>query len=175
MKNLIILLFVIVILVVFQFFLGKEAMLALAGAFFLASVAIGGWLSLEQYRLKLESEKVETDIELLTLFTKLMSIAHGRSGYMVSEKIVEKMFERKVLENAQDLSALRERLADAAIVTFPVGKAEQDAAIAAIAKSAGRHEILRDVAIEGLRTLSTFGSELAKKYVKKLTNTNVLS
>ena len=48
MKNLIILLFVIVILVVFQFFLGKEAMLALAGAFFLASVAIGGWLSLEQ-------------------------------------------------------------------------------------------------------------------------------
>jgi len=48
-------------------------------------------------------------------------------------------------------------------------------AIAAIAKLAGRHEILRDVAIEGLRTLSTFGSELAKKYVKKLTNTNVLS
>ena len=134
------------------------------------SVAIGVWLSLQQYSLKLKSQKVETDIKLMTLFTEIMSIAHARGGYTVSEKIIEKLFDDKILtENElKNSEILYRRLTNAAILTTPVGVAEQDAAITAIATLAKKHEVLKDVAIEGLISIKTFKKELAEKYLKEL-------
>ena len=134
------------------------------------SVAIGVWLSLQQYSLKLKSQKVETDIKLMTLFTEIMSIAHARGGYTVSEKCIEKLFDDKILtENElKNSEILYRRLTNAAILTTPVGVAEQDAAITAIATLAKKHEVLKDVAIEGLISIKTFKKELAEKYLKEL-------
>lgn len=170
MKNFFILLSITVFLVLIQLCFGKEILIPFASAFALISVAIGVWLSLQQYSLKLKSEKVEADIKLMTLFTEIMSIAHARGGYTLSEKAIEKIFDNNIL-SPQDLKNpydLNKKLADIAILTTPVGIAEQDAAIAAIAKLASRHPVLKDVALEGLNTIKTFKKEIAEKYIKEI-------
>ena len=170
MKNIIVLSIITIFLVGIQYLFGKESLIPFASAFALMSVAIGIWLSLEQYSLKLKSEKVEADIKLMTLFTKIMSIAHARGGYTVSEKIIEKMFDGKFLteQELKNSAILNERLSTAAILTTPVGVAEQDAAIAAIAQLAKRHEVLKNVALEGLISIKSFKKNIAEKYIKEL-------
>ena len=143
----------------------------------LISVAISSSLALRDYRLKLKAEarlryssQVEVDIRLLKLFTEIMTIAHARSGYFVSEKAIEKLFEKGVV-NDQDLgnlNSLNQKLEDAAILTLPVGIAAQDAAIAAISTLANRHEVLRSVAIQALESIRSFKPEMAEKYLKKI-------
>jgi hypothetical protein len=170
MKNFLVLFSITVFLVLIQWILGRESLIPFTSAFALMSIAIGIWLALEQYSLKLKSEKVEADIKLMALFTKIMSIAHARGGYTVSEKIIEKLFDNGTLteDELKDSNILNKRLANAAILTTPVGMAEQDAAIAAIAKLAMRHEVLKDVALEGLNSIKSFKKELAEKYIKEL-------
>ena len=81
----------------------KEWLLVMSGSAALVSLAISTWLALREYRLKLQAEaraansaKAETDVRLLKAFTELMDLANGRSGYVVSEKIIEELFRRNV-------------------------------------------------------------------------------
>ncbi len=171
MKNFLVIFFIIVFWLIIQWMFGMEFLMPLSIAFFLTSTAIGIWLSLEQYRLKIKSEKAEVDVKLMTLFTKIMSIAHARGGYQVSDSVIEKLFEYGALnkDSIKDIENLKE-VFKSAILTLPVGVAEQDAAIAAIAKLADRHEQLREVAIEGLNSIKSFKPEIATKYIDKLSN-----
>lgn len=170
MKNFWTLLIVTIILVLIQLIFGADILIPFASAFALITIAIGVWLPLQQYSLKLKSQKVETDIKLMTLFTQIMSIAHARSGYTVSEKIIEKLFDNKILteDELKNSNILNKRLVDASTLTTPVGIAEQDAAIAAIAVLAKRHEVLKEVAIEGLISIKSFKKDIAEKYLKEL-------
>ena len=115
------------------------------GTFVIGSVA--GWLSLREYRLKVRaearlarSEQIAADIKLLELFSKIMDIAHGRSGYVVSETAVDKIL------SAPGAEGHAEDLLPRAIVTLGVGAAAQDAAIRAVQELGTRHEILRPIA-----------------------------
>jgi len=176
MKNFFILLSIIIIFCLIQLFLGSDSVLRIATAFSMSSIAIGVWLSLEAHSLKTKSEKAEIDIKLMSLFTKIMGTAHGRGGYYSSEKTVEKAFdcglfgEGSIADKSKikEFDLLNKKIAALSILTTPVGEAEQDAAIAAIGKLAERHEVLRDVAIEGLQSLSNFKPDIAMKYLEKL-------
>jgi hypothetical protein len=142
----------------------------------LITTAIAAWLSLKEYRLKLKAEtrlkysaQVETDVQLLKLFTEIMNIAHGRSGYYVSEKILEFVLKDTNIKNILDNpEKTRELFKDMSVIALPVGKAQQDAAICAIATIAKRHEILRPLALQALESLNEFKSEVAKKYLDEL-------
>lgn len=177
MKNFLILFFIAFALCVIQYVLGNNAVLSIATAFSISSVAIGIWLSLEAHKLKTKSEKAEIDIKLMSLFTKIMGIAHARGGYVVSEKVIEKTFDCglfgkddiKDRNKIEEFNKLNNKIADVSVISIPVGVAEQDAAITAIAILAERHEVLREVAIEGLRSLSKFKPEVAGKYLERLT------
>jgi hypothetical protein len=98
---------------------------------------VGIWKTLAVVRVKIEAEtrlkktaEVESQVKLLDLFTKLMDVAHARGGYHFSETIAGYITSSDVIE--KDYSK--------AIVSFPVGIASQDAAIAAIAQLASQHE-----------------------------------
>ncbi|MEI6835416.1 MAG: hypothetical protein WCK59_01160 [Candidatus Falkowbacteria bacterium] len=176
MKNFIILLSIIITFCLIQLFLGSDSVLRIAAAFSMSSIAFGIWLSLEAHSLKTKSEKAEIDIKLMSLFTKIMGTAHGRGGYYSSEKTIEKAFdcglfgEGSVADKSkiEDFTILNKKISAISVLTIPVGAAEQDAAIAAIGKLAERHEVLRDVAIEGLQSLNNFKSDVANKYLEKL-------
>src|SRR3990170_4374615 len=80
----------------------------------LITASIGGWLALKEYRLKLraetrlaESSEVESDIKLLKLFTEIMDIAHGRGGYDVSEKVMERILSPDIIKKL-DLSGSKD-------------------------------------------------------------------
>src|SRR6266705_4311357 len=97
----------------------KEWILVVSGSFALVSVAIGSWLALKEYRLKLKaearaanSEKAETDVRLLKAFTELMDLANGRSGYIVSEKAIEELFKHEVFTESdfKDLELVKKRI-----------------------------------------------------------------
>jgi hypothetical protein len=158
----------------------REWILAISGAASLITVSIGIWKSLAEYRLKIkaenritESSRTESDIKLIKHFTEIMDIAHARSGYVVSETIIEKLFEKNIITTAdfQNLEILNQKMEDAAILTYPVGVAAQDAAIASIAELAIRHEVLRKPALQALETIKEFKTELADKYIKEINKT----
>jgi hypothetical protein len=137
----------------------------------IVTVAIGAWLSLREYRLKVqaetriaESEQIESDIKLLKLFTEIMDIAHGRGGYQISEKLIEKFVTPEVIQRLPGENQLK-ALVDLMIIHLPVGKAAQDAAIAAIGVLGGRHAVLRPIAVQALRSLTSFKAEVAQGYL----------
>ena len=142
----------------------------------LITASIGGWLALKEYRLKLraetrlaESSEVESDIKLLKLFTEIMDIAHGRGGYDVSEKVMERILSPDIIKKL-DLSGSKdlEDLLAKAIISFPVGLAAQNAAISAIWVLGKKHSTLTPVAIQALESLSEFKGEMAKRYLDDL-------
>lgn len=157
----------------------REWILTISRAIGILTTTIAVWKSLAEYRLKLkaenrvaESERIEADIKLIMHFTEIMDIANARSGYQVSETIIEKLFEQDIItrEDSQDLKKLNEKIANAAILTLPVGSAAQDAAIASIAQLAIRHNILKEPAIQALESIEEFKSDIAKKYLDKINN-----
>ena len=145
----------------------------------LITASIGGWLALKEYRLKVkaetrlaESSELESDIKLLKLFTEIMDIAHGRGGYEVSEKVMEKILSPEVLKQLNVKEAnLRDLIRDA-IISFPVGVAAQDAAISAIWVLGKKHSVLTPVAIQALESLSEFKGEVTKEYLEDLKTAN---
>jgi hypothetical protein len=153
----------------------REWLVPVSTAFALIPIAVGAWLSLREYRLKLQAEtrlknssRVEQDIQLLTLFTEIMNLAHARGGAQVSEKAVELILKPEIVkELAPQGKALRDLL-DNAVVVLPVGVAQQDAAIAAIWALGQRHELLRPVAIQALESLMSFKGDVAGKYLDSL-------
>lgn len=153
----------------------REWLIALTGIGTLITISIGVWKSLAEYRLKIKAEKrvtessrTEADIKLIKHFTEIMDIAHARSGYEISETAIEKLFEKGVIttNDFKNLHALNQKLEDAAILTFPVGVAAQDAAIASIAELAIRHEVLKQPALQALETMKKFKKEMAEKYIQ---------
>lgn len=161
-------------LVLIQFFYDdKDILLPWAGAFSLISVAIGCLVTLEQLRLKFQSQKVEADIKLMSHFMEIMKTAHARSGYEVSEKIVENLISQGLLNDIQQMDIpqikqMQDKIEAAAILTLPAGVAQQDAAIASIAILGLRHDVLRPVAIEALEVLKLFKGNVANKYLSVL-------
>lgn len=141
----------------------------------LITASIGGWLALREYRLKVKAEirltqstELEADIKLLKLFTEIMTIAHGRGGTQVSEKAIEQLLSPDVIK-ALDLSGSDIRGAiENAVINLPVGVAAQDAAISAIWVLGNRHEILKPVAIQALKSLTEFKGKVATPYFEDL-------
>jgi hypothetical protein len=166
----------------------QQWILVLSGSVTMVSVAVGIWLSLREYRLKLQAEtrqkanaEVEADIRLNTLFLELMKVANGRSGYSVSEGAVDyvlKHLDEADLFTREDstisikldqVRAMNEVLRSLAIVTLPVGSAEQDASVAAIASLAKTYERLRPAALCALEGLQEpFTTKVAKTYLEQV-------
>ena len=123
------------------------------------AVALGIWLALREYRIKLLAERrqqktseVEGEIRLQAHFSALMDIANGRSGYAVSEEAAK--FALSHLPEAEmKPKAINQVVEDLAILTLPVGSAAQDAAVASIAHLAVKYETLREPGLRALRSL----------------------
>jgi len=137
----------------------SEALVPLATAIGILSVAVSIWLSLREYRLKVRAEtrlaksaEVEAQIKLLKLFTEIMNIAHARGESHFSDKLAELICRPEIVSALQQ-QGNRLDLGDLAVITLPVGTAAQDAAIAAIGELGKRHEILRPVAKQALESL----------------------
>lgn len=154
----------------------REWILVVPGSITLLSVAISSWLALKQYRLKLQEEerlsssaRTETDIKLVKAFGELMDVANGRSGHVLSEKTVEFLLARNVISNEDLLEpvAVGERLGAAAVFALPVGRGAQDAAIAAIATLGARHDVLRDLARQGLESLKIVRPDIIPRYLER--------
>jgi hypothetical protein len=135
----------------------------------IVSAIVAAFMALRDYKLKLQAEarladaaKVESDVKLLKLFVELMDIAHARGqSVLVSEKLFEALW-----AHMQKTGATNPK--DAAIVTFPVGGAAQDAAIAAIATLGQKHAVLKPVAIRALESLASFKPDVATRLLQDL-------
>ena len=141
----------------------------------LVTGSIAGWLSLREYRIKVQAEarlaraeETESDVKLLKLFTEIMDIAHSRRSHVLSEKAVERMLSPDMYDklNLNNLS-VKDILASA-VVILPVGAAAQDAAISAIAELGEKHPNLRQVAIQALESLQEVKPDIAKKNLDRL-------
>jgi hypothetical protein len=152
----------------------KDWLLAVSGSATLLSVAISSWLALRQYRFKLREEerlsvsaRTERDIKLVKAFSELMDIAHGRSGHVLSEKTVEFLLAHNFVPDGEmsDPSAIARRLQNASVFALPVGLASQDAAIAALATLGKRHDVLRDLARQGLERLKIVRPDVVARYL----------
>lgn len=155
----------------------KDWVLVASASISMLAVAAGIWMSLRDFRLKLRAEtrqqrsaEIEAEIRLQTLFSELMKVANGRSGYQVSEKAVDFVLQRvKVAEGELDIEVLNQKLEDLAILNLPVGSAAQDAAVAAIAMLATRYDVLREPGLRALESLcNPETSEHAKSYLAKV-------
>ncbi|MEM4406993.1 MAG: hypothetical protein QXS68_08095 [Candidatus Methanomethylicaceae archaeon] len=143
----------------------------------LIGVTIKFWQASNEYKLKLAAEKrsaesseAEKDINLLKIFTEIMNIAHGRSGYLLSEKAVDALFQKGMVKenDLMNLSDINSKIVNSSLITLPVGAAAQHSAFAAIAVLGKRHAVLKDVAIQGLESLVHVNEDLAKKYLNVL-------
>ncbi len=149
----------------------KDWVLVVSGSISMLSVAVGIWMSLREYRLKIRSEtrqqksaEIEAEIRLQTLFSEIMKTANGRSGYQLSEKAAEFFLQNIKLEGEVDVDNLNRSLADLAVLTLPVGSAAQDAAVAAISSLAIRYDVLRS---PGLRALESLCDPVTSKHAAK--------
>lgn len=117
--------------------------------------SIAGWNALREFRLKAtaetrlaDSERTASDIKLLELFSNIMDVAHGRSGHVLSETAVGKLLSSPGAEGHI------ESLLPKAVAILGVGAAAQQAAIRAVQELGMRHEFLRPIAEQGLKSLS---------------------
>lgn len=186
---LIIILFPLVVLSVISYFQGlqgiKDWLIPISWYVTLITVATGSWVAVNDYRLKIETEKrlsddslVESDVKLLKLFSEIMEIAHSRHVPIVSEKVIEGLFEKNIITASDyDIKFLpsgyilaTEKLKTAAICPA-YGTASQDAAIAAVYMLGKKHPALLDSAIEGLTGIHDFLNDTVyakkKKMIKK--------
>ena len=154
----------------------NELLVPISTSITLIVTAIGVWLSLKEYRLKVkaetrlaESAEIESDVKLLNLFSETMEIAHARGGYKVSEKAMEKILTPEFIKKLGGNVDLRD-LIEYAIVSLPVGIAQQNAAICAIWMLGKKHPTLAPIAIQGLETLNSFKGDVVQDYLNDLKN-----
>jgi ribosomal protein S7 len=161
----------------------KEWVLTISASVSMIAVAVGIWMSLREYRIKLQAERrqqqsaeIEAEIRLQTLFSELMKTANGRSGYQVSEKAVEFCLQHiKTTTGDTDIATLNRAIENLAVLTLPVGSASQDAAIAAIAALTLRHKELEEPGLRALQSLcNPVTSKHAEHYLKEVTETLAL-
>lgn len=140
----------------------QQWLIPISGFVSLITISIGSWLAVNNYRLNVQAEKrlndsstIESDIRLLTHFSKMMQIANSRYEPVLSEKVIEGLFQNKlVTENDFKDEASIQRLfqkLQLSIFIPSYGLAAQKAAIGAIYTLGKEHIILRDAAIEGLK------------------------
>ncbi len=161
----------------------KEWLVAISTIVTLLSVTVGVWLSLSEYRIKLRAEtqvayghQVENDIKLVKAFTEIMTIAHARSGYKVSEKAIEKILEPEMFKLlGGDKDNLNKLLQSNSVISLPVGKAAQDAAIISIGELGKRHNFLLPISIQALESIAEFRDEIANSMLDELKSIAVKS
>lgn len=146
----------------------------------LITVAIGSWITVNNYTLKIEKERrlsdsstVESNVRLLKLFSEMMQIANSRYEPILSEKVIEGLFDKGIItakdyENMKNTEIVKLKL-ETAVVTPLYGLATQESAIAAIYSLGKKHSILLDAAIDGLSTskLSFVDSPSIPQHLKK--------
>lgn len=130
----------------------------------LISITAGIWIAIGKYSINIESEKrlnknenVESDIKLLTSFTEMMNIANARYPPIVSEKAIECLLGKLNIIPNDSISNYQLQLLIKSSIIYPeYGTAAQDAAIAAIYNFGKTHEILREPAIYGLKSIKLY-------------------
>lgn len=162
----------------------KDWIIPISASITMLSVAFGVFQSLREYRLKLKAESriaestaVEMDIKLMQGFTNLLALAHARKGNYLSEKTVEKMFDKELFtsEELQNPILLNQKISSAAVVNVPSGIAEQTAFVSALAELGLKHKILRLPVIQALETMQSFIPDIANKYLAIMNSNNVES
>jgi hypothetical protein len=155
----------------------KEWLVPISEFVTLITLAVGSWVAVNNYRLKIETEKrlsdssrIESNIRLLKLFSEMMQIANSRQPPFLSEKVIEGLFQNKIInaddyKNAESLRMAEMKL-NTAILVPAYGAATQDAVIAAIFTLGKEHDVLRKAAIEGLISVKSFHPD-TNKQVKK--------
>ena len=135
------------------------------------AAAVAAQPLLRQYELKAKEERrlaetsrVEADVRLVEAFTTLMGKAHARGPTVVLEQALIKLIEQRASVSPEEFEAL----ADACVVVSPVGAAEQDAAIAAIAELGIEHPVLRYPAERALEEIRTFRAQQAEHALARL-------
>ena len=146
----------------------------------IVATALGIWLSLREYRLKLQAEtrlaestRAETDIRLLQLFTEILYIATGRKGEAVfSKEILDLLVQKNVLtdDDFKDIDRLKNKISQAALIAQTPGASSSHAAFASIATLAIRHPVLYDSAMEALESFkkTNWNAELSEKYLNMI-------
>jgi len=115
-----------------------------------------------QYRLKqeetlrlIQATRADVDVKLLNTFVTLMARAHARGDSVVVDAAVQAALAAGSQLAPTSLEGLKDLL-DHAVVTYPVGFSEQEAAIAAVSELGTRYDILHAPALAGLQHLATW-------------------
>jgi len=112
-------------------------------------------LKQEAERRLAESARVESDARLLSTFVELMGKAHSRGPTTLAESAVQAIISSGGPLAPETLEELND-LVGAAVAVHPVGAAEADAAIAAVAELGARHPLLYEPALVGLSQMTTW-------------------
>jgi hypothetical protein len=149
---------------------------------FLITTAIGSWVVVNNYALKIETEKrlsdsssVESNVRLLKLFSEIMQIADCRYDPILSEKVIEELFNKGIITandySSENIKSITQKL-DSAIITPAYGLAAQEAAIASIYTLGWNNVILLNAAIDGLAAVKPrFGIDSSQfKTIEKYLN-----
>jgi hypothetical protein len=157
----------------------KDWLIIISSSIAIVSIAVGIWLSLKEYRLKLQAEtrlaestRTETDIRLLQLFTDILYIASGRKGEAIySKEILDLLIQKDILteDDFKDLDKLKTKISQATLIAQTPGAASANAAFASIATLAKRHPVLYEPAIEALESFQDWNPELSRKYLNSIT------
>jgi hypothetical protein len=168
----------------------KDWLVPISGCVSLITVAVGSWVAVNNYRLKIETEKrlsdsslVESDVKLIKLFSEIMEIAHSRHNPIVSEKAIEELFRSNIItindfnlslrdgeKLDNDFNNMAKKKLETAILQPRYGTASQDAAIASVYTLGKKHRVLLDPSIEGLIAINRFvntGNDIKKKEMVK--------
>jgi len=153
----------------------KDWLIPISSFIAIISTSIGIWLSLKEYRLKLQAERrltestrAETDIRLLELFTNILYIATGRRGEPIYiEGITDLLLKNNAFsaDELADPSKLKAKIQYISFVSPMPGLESVIAAIASIATLAKRHPVLLDPALEALTRLLDYQPEVTEKYL----------
>jgi hypothetical protein len=79
-------------------------LIPVSGYVALSSIAISSWLAVLGYHLKIESEKrlndsslIKSNVILLNSFIQMMLIANSRYDPILSEKVIDNLFENQII------------------------------------------------------------------------------
>jgi hypothetical protein len=142
---------IVIVPIVFLFIVGlfqgltgvQQWLIPISGCVTLITISIGSWLAVNNYRLNVQTEqrlddssKIESEIKLLTQFSKMIEIANARYRPIVSEKVIDGLFQNKIVtendfKDRESIQKLSQKLQQSVFIP-PVGLATQKAAIGSV-------------------------------------------